>query len=82
MGRRINTTFRWALLIAHIVIGLFAFLLLAGEDTPNATTPVRYWLLLKSTAGALLYAVYRCGKWLYSRGLLPEYIDEIIKEED
>jgi len=79
---RIKTYLQWIAAFILAAAGLCAFLLLAGEDTPNATTPVRHWLLLKSTAGALLYAVYRCGKWLYSRGLLPEYIDEIIKEED
>ncbi len=68
---------QWVVTGILAVWGTFSFLILAGEEDPLNPMPLGQFFLLKSGAMLSLYLCYLTGKWLYSKGLIPE-----IEEDD
>lgn len=74
---------RWALLATLVGVGMVAFLMLVGEETPDNPMTLGEFFVLKFGALATLYGLVQLGKHLCKHGLLPQsFIDEITKEED
>lgn len=75
---------QWAFLTSLFAIGSLAFILFAGNEDPNTTTPmsIEAWLLIK-IGSALMIAFCMCsGNFLYNKGYLPEHIGKILKESE
>lgn len=73
---------RWSLLAMLIGAGMFAFLILVGEETPDNPMNIGEFFVLKFGALVTIYGVVLLCKHLCKRGLLPQsFIDEITKEE-
>lgn len=62
--------------VALFVIGLAAFLLLIGDEAPDAPMSVGEFILVKGAAMAVLVAVALIAKKMFEHGLLPEWITE------
>lgn len=74
---------RWALLATLVGVGMVAFLMLVGEETPDNPMTLGEFFVLKFGALATLYGLVQLGKHLCKHGLLPQsFIDEMTKEED
>lgn len=74
---------RWALLATLVGVGMVAFLMLVGEETPDNPMTLGQFFILKFGALATLYGLVQLGKHLCKHGLLPQsFIDEMTKEED
>lgn len=74
---------RWALLATLVGVGMVAFLMLVGEETPDNPMTLGEFFVLKFGALATLYGLVQIGKHLCKHGLLPQsFIDEMTKEED
>lgn len=74
---------RWALLATLVGVGMVAFLMLVGEETPDNPMTLGEFFVLKFGALATLYGLVQIGKHLCKHGLLPRsFIDEMTKEED
>lgn len=73
---------QWAILSVLFGIGLFAFLILAGDDNPEHPMSMVDWFAIKLAAGAALYACVLAGKYLYRLGLLPVMDEDFEKEEE
>lgn len=67
-----NTPKQWAILTALATIGFFAFLLLAGEDTPDNPMSLSQFFTIKLMGMAILAGCLAAGKWCGSKGLLPQ----------
>ncbi len=63
---------QWAVFIVLCTWGMFAFILLAGEDNPEMPVSLAYFLLIKLIAFINLVACYQLGKWLNKKGWLPD----------
>lgn len=63
------------ILFALFSVGFFAFMLLAGDDDPSNPLPIEQWLGIKLAAAVVIYACIKLGKFLDSKGLLPEMDD-------
>lgn len=72
---------QWALFSALCFIGIIAFMILAGDEDPMNPMPFGRWLLIKTLAMVVIAVCVCCGKWLYKKRYLPEYIDTITEEE-
>lgn len=81
----VTTFFKYALLAAIIGVGMMAFIVLIGEESPDSPLTFGQFFLMKAGAMGILYALYRIGKLLLEKGLLPDsfikYMNEIDKEE-
>ena len=74
---------RWALLATLVGVGMVAFLMLVGEETPDNPMTLGEFFVLKFGALATLYGLVQIGKHLCKHGLLPQsFIEEMTKEED
>lgn len=74
---------RWALLATLVGVGMVAFLMLVGEETPDNPMTLGEFFVLKFGALATIYGLVQLGKHLCKHGLLPQsFIDEMTKEED
>lgn len=62
--------------VALFVIGLAAFLLLIGDEAPDAPMSIGEFILVKGAAMAVLVAVALIAKKMFKHGLLPEWITE------
>lgn len=76
MKPQIKTILTSAAAVALFVIGLAAFLLLIGDEAPDAPMSVGEFILVKGAAMAVLVAVALIAKKMFERGLLPEWITE------
>lgn len=56
-------------------IGFFAFMLLAGDDDPSNPLTLGQWFAIKLAAAAVIYLCVKVGKFLDSKGLMPEMDD-------
>ncbi|WP_346701235.1 hypothetical protein [uncultured Alistipes sp.] len=74
---------RWAVLATLVGVGMFAFLLLIGEETPDNPMTLGQFFILKFGALATLYGLVQLGKHLCKHGLLPQsFIEEMTKEDE
>lgn len=76
MKPQIKTILTSATAVALFVIGLAAFLLLIGDEAPDAPMSVGEFILVKGAAMAVLVAVALIAKKMFEHGLLPEWITE------
>lgn len=76
MKPQIKTILTSAAAVALFVIGLAAFLLLIGDEAPDAPMSVGEFILVKGAAMAVLVAVALIAKKMFEHGLLPEWITE------
>ena len=74
---------RWALLATLVGVGMVAFLMLVGEETPDDPMTLGQFFILKFGALATLYGLVQLGKHLCKHGLLPQsFIEEMTKEDE
>lgn len=74
---------KWVLLAVLAGLGMFAFLMLVGEETSENPLTIGEFFVLKFGALSTLYGLVQIGKHLCKHGMLPQsFIDEITKEED
>ena len=76
MKPQIKTILTSAAAVALFVIGLAAFLLLIGDEAPDAPMSIGEFILVKGAAMAVLVAVALITKKMFEHGLLPEWITE------
>ena len=76
MKPQIKTILTSAAAVALFVIGLAAFLLLIGDEAPDAPMSIGEFILVKGAAMAVLVAVALIAKKMFERGLLPEWMTE------
>lgn len=76
MKPQIKTILTSAAAVALFVIGLAAFLLLIGDEAPDAPMSVGEFILVKGAAMAVLVAVALIAKKMFEHRLLPEWITE------
>ena len=76
MKPQIKTILTSAAAVALFVIGLAAFLLLIGDEAPDAPMSIGEFILVKGAAMAVLVAVALIAKKMFEHGLLPEWITE------
>lgn len=76
MKPQIKTILTSATAVALFVIGLAAFLVLIGDEAPDAPMSIGEFILVKSAAMAVLVAVALIAKKMFEHGLLPEWITE------
>lgn len=76
MKPQIKTILTSATAVALFVIGLAAFLLLIGDEAPDAPMSIGEFILIKGAAMAVLVAVALIAKKMFEHGLLPEWITE------
>lgn len=71
--------------IQHVIlyflfaIGFFAFLFLAGDDDPSNPLPIGQWFGIKLVAAAVIFVCVKVGKYLDSKGLMPDMDDPEIE---
>ncbi len=63
---------QWSLLTVLTLWGMLAFLILAGEDNPEAPISLTEFFLWKLAALINLGAVVFVGKWCNKKGWLPD----------
>lgn len=73
---------KYILFFTLMMIGLFAFCILAGEEDPNNPMPFKVWLIYKLGSMAVLALLYFIGRILHRAGLLPAEFDEELKEDE
>ena len=67
------TTKQWAVMTLLTLWGFASFIVLAGEDAPDATpTPLGKFLLIKGIALVSLALCFLAGKYFDKKGLLPD----------
>lgn len=76
MKPQIKTILTSATAVALFVIGLAAFLVLIGDEAPDAPMSIGEFILVKGAAMAVLVAVALIAKKMFEHGLLPEWITE------
>lgn len=76
MKPQIKTILTSATAVALFVIGLAAFLLLIGDEAPDAPMSIGEFILVKGAAMAVLAVVGFIVKIMFERGLLPKWITE------
>lgn len=76
MKPQIKTILTSATAVALFVIGLAAFLLLIGDEAPDAPMSIGEFILVKGAAMAVLVAVALIARKMFEHGLLPEWITE------
>lgn len=76
MKPQIKTILTSAAAVALFVIGLAAFLLLIGDEAPDAPMSIGEFILVKGAAMAVLVAVALIAKKMFEHGLLPEWMTE------
>lgn len=76
MKPQIKTILTSSAAVALFVIGLAAFLLLIGDEAPDAPMSIGEFILVKGAAMAVLVAVALIAKKMFEHGLLPEWITE------
>lgn len=76
MKPQIKTILTSATAVALFVIGLAAFLLLIGDEAPDAPMSIGEFILVKGAAMAVLAVVWFIVKIMFERGLLPKWITE------
>lgn len=74
MKSPLNKHIQFAVLTLLCVVGSIAFLVLAGEDDPMNPMPICKWLLLKTISLTIIVACVCVGKFLHSKGYLPDDI--------
>lgn len=73
---------KYVLFFILMMIGLFAFCILAGEESSNNPMPFKIFLLYKLGSMAVLALLYFIGRILHRAGLLPAEFDEELKEDE
>lgn len=68
---------QWAILSAVCLVGIFALMILVGDEDPEHPQSLTYFVIVKAVALAVLIICYRVLRWCNRKGLLPD-----IKEED
>lgn len=63
---------QWGLMNVLGVWGMVSFMVLAGEESPDACISLGDFILIKAFAVTSFAGCIQCGKWLYKKGLLPE----------
>lgn len=82
-SNRLSEFFKWVLLSVLVGFGMFAFLMLIGEETPDNPMTVGELFVIKFGSISTLYGLAQLGKYLFNHGMLPQsFIDEINEEED
>lgn len=81
MNTTVKKCVQWTALSTVCIVGLFAFMLLAGDEDPMNPMPFGRWLLIKALAMVVIAICIWGGKRLYKKGYLPEYIDTVTEEE-
>lgn len=70
-----KSVIQYAILSVLFGIGFLAFMVLAGDDDPSNPLPFGQWLGIKLAAAAVIYLCVKVGKFLDSKGLIPDMDD-------
>lgn len=81
MNKSIKKCAQCAVFSSLCFIGLLAFMVLASDEDPMNPMSFSRWLLIKAIAVVVFAMCVWGGKRLYKKGYLPEYIDEIAKDD-
>lgn len=76
-----STIIGYAAVTALIAVNLMFFIALAGEDNPNNPMPLPRLITIKCVALAGLYACFVIGKWMRRKGLIPDSVANLCKED-
>ena len=71
---------QWSLLIVLAIWGMFAFIILVGEDNPEMPMSLTQFILLKAGALVNISAVGIIAKRCNKRGWLPD-LEKLLTEE-
>lgn len=63
---------QWLVSTPILIVGFLAFIVLAGDETPNTTVSLQQFILVKAAAFLVIYACYHIGRKLYKAGYFPE----------
>lgn len=74
MGKR--RIIKWGVTGIVFAWAVVTFLLLAGEEDPNAPMPLAEFLCWKAVGVASLLLCCIAGRWLYRRGWIVEFDSE------
>lgn len=81
MNTTVKKCVQWTALSTVCIVGLFAFMLLAGDENPRTPIPLGEWLVIKFSALMVIALCVWVGKWLHRTGYLPEYLDKLVEED-
>lgn len=70
-----GTLKQWVVLNALVFVGFIGFIILAGEEAPNAPLSLVHWLLLKGFGIAIIVTCWLVGRILNAKGYLPNLDD-------
>ena len=73
---------KYILFFTLMMIGLFAFCILAGEEDPNNPMPFKVWLIYKLGSMAVLGLCFLIERILHRAGLLPSDIEKELEEDE
>ena len=82
MKTRPKTFVQWLMFLSLTTIGLFSFLVMAGDENPQQPLTISEWLLVKFSAAIVFISVYLACRFCYNNGLFPEYIDRVASKEE
>lgn len=81
MNTTVKKCVQWTALSTVCIVGLFAFMLLAGEENPRCPIPLGEWMIIKLSALVVIALCVCIGKLLYRFGCLPKFLDKLVKED-
>ena len=73
---------QWTISAAIFGILFIAVLIMANENDSSNSMPLGKRILVQAGAVAIIYACYRCGRFLQSHGLLASIDNEDTTEEE
>lgn len=79
---KVATFFKYALLVAIFGMGTIAFIVLIGEESPDNPLTICEFIFMKAGAMGILYFLYRAGKYLFEKGMLPERFIKAMSDLD
>ena len=72
---------KWVALLTICMIGLIAFMMLAGDENPRCPISLREWVAIKLAALVVIALCVYIGKLLYWLGCLPKFLDKLVEED-
>lgn len=73
---------QWTLFLSLMTVGMFAFLVMGGEENPESPMSLTCFVMAKTIALAVFVLVFFACKYLYRKGVFPEWVDRCANEED
>lgn len=82
MKKIIKGCLQWVIICTILLIGVIAFMVVMGDEDPEAPMSLLNFFLIKSAGCIVIYVCYLIVKNLYKRGFLPTYFYDLMLEED